>query len=145
MPLDYAILAKFDPAGRSQDILRSVGKTDYIFSVYNNDIQLNASKQLRTVEGTDKLVQSVLKIILTKKGENFEDPEYGTTFDETIGGKLIQEQYVAIRSSIVDALAYYNQLNSDNENLDEIIANVTEVSVKQSEKAYLFSIGNRFR
>lgn len=129
MPIDVAILAKFDPIGRSTDLIKAVGKTDFVFSVYNNDLQFNSAKQLRPIEGADKLVQGVLKILLTQKGENFEDSEYGMEAVSGIGDKLVSEHYASLRSGVVNALAYYNQLNLDNPNNDEIIGEVKEVKV----------------
>lgn len=129
MPRDVAILAKFDPIGRSIDIIRSVGKTDFIFSVYNNDLQFNTAKQLRVIEGADKLVQGILKILLTKKGENFEDLEYGMEEISGIGDKLSQDHYATIRTGVINALGYYNQLNVDNNNTDEVIGSITEVKI----------------
>lgn len=133
MPRDLAILAKFDPYERSIDIIRTVGKTDFVFSVYDNDVQFDTSRQMRVVEGTDKLVQNVLKILLTQKGENLEDPDYGMNGLNSIGDKIMPEHYAAIRSGIVNALGYYNQLNLDNPNQDEVIGSVAEVKVVRDE------------
>ena len=129
MPQDVAILARFDPYGRPTELIKAVGKTDFVFSVYDNDLQFTNARQLRTVEGTDKLVQGILKILLTKKGENFEDGEYGMVGLDDIGGKISQEHYATIRTGIVDALSYYNQLNLDNDNNDEIIGDINEVKI----------------
>lgn len=127
MPRDFAILKKINFSTLSETDRMSVGRTSYVFSVYENDLVFNPGRQLIVTEGTNKLIQGILKIILTPKGTALEDREYGADLESAIGGKLQQDSYANLREGVVAALDHYSVLNSDNENLDECIQSVEEV------------------
>ena len=128
MPRDIAIYTRV-PGTATDAYKKSIGRTDFVFEIFSNDIQFNTGKQVITTEGTLKIVQSILKILLTKQGENVEDGDYGADLDVGVGEKLNQQSYADLRSNILDALNHYNLLNQDNENPDEIIGNIDEVKV----------------
>lgn len=127
MPRDIAILKKINYPSQSDTVKRNIGTTDFVFSVYENDAQFTSGKQIRLLEGTDKLIQGILKILLTPLGSSLEDSGYGTNLDSGVGSKLQQENYADLRTGVFNALEHYQQMNQDNDNPDEIIQEIDEV------------------
>jgi phage baseplate assembly protein W len=131
MAFDLSIMRPFDPAGDTEANIRGTGNTNFIWESHENDIQIDALNQIITVDGTTRLSQSIMKIILTAKGQALEDPEYGTSLVEQIGEKLDTARFASIQSDIVDALIRYNTIQADNPNSDEVIEVIEEVRVVQ--------------
>jgi phage baseplate assembly protein W len=131
MPNDIAIIAPLVKIGKSPDFLRATGNTEFIFEPYENDIQFNRSKALVLVSGTDKLIQSIMRVILTHLGDSFEDAKWGSALDSQIGSKMANDNYAVVRESIIQALIHYNDVNQDNPNSDEVIKTIDELAVVQ--------------
>jgi phage baseplate assembly protein W len=129
MPTDLGILKRLDKPRLSGQIIKSTGSTSYTWEAYEGDIQVDARNQLIPVDGTTKLAQGIFKIVLTPKGSNIEDPEYGTIMADSIGGKLDSEKFAVMQSSIIDALIHYNLINQDNPNSDEVIETIDLIRV----------------
>ena len=129
MPNDIAIFAPFNKKGMSNDQLRGASNTNFIFQPFENDLQFDQLKHLRTVTGVTKLVQSILRMLLTDTGSYFEDSEWGSEVNNRIGEKFDSEKYATAEQSIIDALKHYNEINKDNPNSDEVISTIDELRV----------------
>jgi phage baseplate assembly protein W len=129
MPNDIAIIAPLIKSGLSPDLVRATGFTEFIFQPYENDIQFDRLRKVRQLSGTDKLVQSIMRILLTTKGESFEDSEWGSELNSNIGSKISNDSYASTRESIIAALVHYNSLNADNPDSDEVIETIDELQV----------------
>lgn len=132
MPLDLGVLKKLDKPRLGQSVTKSTGNTTFSWEAYLGDLQLNGINDLITVDGATKLGQGIFKIVLTPKGSNPDDPNYGTNMPSLIGGKIGNDVYATITSEIIDALTYYNLLNQDNPNSDEVIETIDNVRVVQN-------------
>jgi len=129
MPIDIGVLQKLDKGSIDPATLKSTGNTNYTWAAYEGDFQLHALKDFITVDGTTKLAQGIFKIVLTPLGSNTEDPLYGTDLPTIIGGKLDSAVFAQTTSSVIDALTYYNLINQDNPNSDEVIRTIDLVRV----------------
>lgn len=129
MPNDISIISALNRTGLSGDQLRGTGFTEFVFEPYENDIQFDRTKKVRLFSGTDKLVQSIMRILLTTKGDSFEDANWGSELNNQIGSKIKNENYASIRESIIAALVHYNSLNDDNPSSDEVIDSIDELQV----------------
>lgn len=129
MPNDIAIIAPLVRTGLTGDQLRATGHTEFIFEPYENDIQFDRIKKIRQLTGTDKLVQSIMRILLTTKGDSFEDSRWGSELNRSVGSKITSDNYATIRESIISALVHYNSVNEDNPNSDEVIDTIDEMQV----------------
>jgi hypothetical protein len=132
MPLDIGVLKKVDRPRLPQEVVKSVGATTYTWEAFEGDIQIDGLNQFIELDGTTKLAEGIFKIILTPKGSNPEDPDYGTDINTSIGGKIDSEKFSSIQTSIVDALTHYNVINQDNPNSDEVIQTIDEVRLVSS-------------
>ncbi len=131
MSKDVGLLKKINYASTTDAARLNIGATNFVFSVYENDIQFTAGKQIRILSGTERLIQSILKILLTPKGSMLEDVDYGTNLDAGIGSKMQQENYADLQAGVVSALQYLMLLDADNPNPDEVIDQVNEVRAVQ--------------
>lgn len=132
MPLDIALLVRLDKANTDPSTLRGTGNTNYTWESYENDIQLDDMNKLIELSGTAKLAQSIMKIILTPKGSDPDDLNYGSNIQTSIGEKFSSEQYAHVQTEVVDALIHLNKINSDNPNSDEVIETIDDVTTYQS-------------
>lgn len=133
MPIDLAVLTPLVKLGANPNYLWSVGATDFMFEPYENDIQFDRLKHIRTMEGVPKLAQAIMRIVLTQRGDYFEDSDWGSDTNANIGTKLNNGAFATVRESIIQGLIHYNQLNQDNPNSDEIIDSIDELQVVQDE------------
>lgn len=132
MPLDLAIMTPLSTLGPlTPDQKRATGNTTAIFDPFQNDIQFDRRGALVTYEGTDKLIQSIIRLILTDQGSYSMDLNWGTILNTLIGTKFDQTRYANTQQSIQDGLIYYNQVNQDNPDSDEIINTIDQLQVVQ--------------
>ena len=129
MPKDIIIIAPIVRESLSPDMARATGYTEFVFEPYENDIQFDRLKKVRTVSGVDKLVQSIMRILLTTKGDSFEDSQWGSELNNQIGSKVSSDSFAATRESIIQALIHYNEINQDNPDSDEVINTIDELQV----------------
>jgi len=129
MPNDILIIAPLNRSGKSPDYIRATGYTEFVFEPYENDIQFDRLKKMRTISGIDKLVQSIMRILLTTKGDSFEDQQWGSDLNSQIGSKMKNDNYAQTRESIIQALIHYNDVNQDNPDSDEVISTIDELQV----------------
>jgi hypothetical protein len=89
------------------------------FDLLEHDILL--SNNLQTVTGNGKLEQDIQKIILTSK--NYFHPKYGTSIETLIGTNYgIEQTKNIIAQQIVDALVYYQNLQSQQAKYQNVLA-----------------------
>jgi len=131
MAYDLAIMMPIDRAALPEGFQLAVGETDYVIQPFENDFQFDRLKRMMTVSGTRKLVQSILRIMLTENGEYIEDQYWGAGIGGLIGSKLDSDKYAKATERITEALKHYNAINSDNPNSDEIISTIDELRVVQ--------------
>lgn len=129
MPIDLGVLSKLDKAQLGNSITKSTGNTSYTWESFEGDFQLDGTHNPITVDGTTKLAQGMFSIILTPLGSNPADPDYGTDLLSLIGDVVDSDKFATITSEIIDALTYYNLLNQDNPNSDEVIQTIDFVRV----------------
>jgi hypothetical protein len=136
MPLDLNIVTKIDQSKLSAEAKAAIGSgTDYVFQIYENDIQFNSSKKTRAIDGAQKLVQGILKILLTDLKSHLEDPAYGTDINQYFGQKLTNDAFAHIRDSVYSCLTHYNEIATPgNPNKDEIISVVDEIRVVKDDE-----------
>lgn len=134
MSRDIAILKRVNFPSFTEGERLNVGNTDFSFATYDNDFQFTSGKQLRVVEGTNKIIQGILKVLLTQRGTSLEDQSYGAELDAGIGSKMQQENYADLRDSVYSAIEYYMLLNDNSENPDEIITEIEEVKAVRDDE-----------
>ena len=136
MPFDLAILVPLNKAtanGTSADqsaaasTISGTGNTNYIWESYENDLQLDQLNNIIMLDGTTKLAQEMMKILLTPLGSAAYDPNYGTSLSTSIGNKLDSSAYAEIQTEVINALIHLNELNLDNPNSDEVIETIDVV------------------
>lgn len=105
-------------------------KTPYIFAEEANDLQIDPSNDMFTIDGTDRLSQDIVKILITERGTNPELPLYGSNIQSLIGQKMdptfLQGQLV---NEITDCLLILQALNQFNPDLDQQIQLLQSVQV----------------
>ena len=131
MPIDLAIVRKLNKGEETPGTIINTGNGNFIWESFENDIQIDALNQIVVVEGTTKLAQSIMKIILTPKGSLPDDPEYGTDLNLSVGSKFNSETFADVQTEITDALIHYNLINADNPDSDEVIEVIDEIKVVQ--------------
>jgi len=131
MPRDISLLSQLKINERTEGFLKAVGETDFIFEVFNNDVQFDSVGGVVMTEGTAKLSQGIIRSIITPIGSNIEDPRFGSDIGGLIGEKLDQEQFARARTEVIDSLIHYNELNVDNPNSDEVIETIDELQILQ--------------
>ena len=129
MPRDIALLTKINVNQQTSLTRQNVGSTGYVFSCFENDFLFTKGKQIRMTSGINKLIQSVLKCLLTSLGTSLEDPNYGADLESDIGGKMGLVAFANMQSNVTNALEYLMQLNPVSDDMDEVIAAVNSVQV----------------
>lgn len=136
MPYDLAILVPLNKAtangtapnqSAAASTIVGTGNTNYIWESYENDLQLDQLNNIITLQGTAKLAQEIMKILLTPIGTVAADLNYGTTLSTVIGSKLTTEMYAEVQTEVINALIHLNELNIDNPNSDEVIETIDVV------------------
>lgn len=82
-----------------------------------NDIYLTPRGKLAIVLGTDKLVQSVSKSVLSDRGANPYFPWYGTVIKDLIANNRQQNAFV-LRSEIIEQLSRLKELQMEVEGVE---------------------------
>lgn len=129
MPNDILVIAPLVSAGLNPGQLHGVGATQFIFEPYQNDVQFDGLRNVMILSGTTKLVQSIMRIMLTPVGTSLEDARWGADLSAGIGSKMGNDNFSQIRQSVIDALTHYNDVNQDNPNSDEVINTIDELLV----------------
>jgi phage baseplate assembly protein W len=108
-----------------------------------NDLVLDYSAGLKTLSNIDKLKQDILKILITERGTNSEDENYGSLLGQQLLGKkqTLATLYASIKREVLTTIKYYQELNEDNEDPDERISEVKSLEVtKLDPRSYEISV-----
>jgi len=62
--------------------------------IRNGDIAIGSDGDLEKVEGTEKLVQEILKILITRLGSNVFYPWYGSLVSQSLVGQALDFEFV---------------------------------------------------
>lgn len=132
MPQDVAIITNTQVASLDSKARAALAGVDYVFSTYGNDIQFDNSGKLMMYENKSKLIQSVLKVLLTELGSAAEDPDYGSTIVTYLGEKMTHDSYTELVATVQEAMKHYNALNGDNDSSTEYIESIDSIEVSAS-------------
>lgn len=97
------------------------------------DISYNTRGQLVTCEGHNRLVQRVLKTLLTPRGESPEDSVFGSGLSNLIGSEAHSMILVVIQKEVYDTIQYLMDIQSSDLPLDEYITGVQSIKVDRSD------------
>jgi phage baseplate assembly protein W len=89
-------------------------------TVFENDVALGPTGDIITVEGNDYARQQVEKIILTLRGNNQFQPDYGSALSGSIGQKFTTAIFFKIQQTVQDAIQSLIEIQS--QNLDQLTA-----------------------
>lgn len=106
----------------------------------NNDLKLNPDGSIQTVRDNDKLIQDIIKAVLTPIGDNKFHPWYGSSLSGIMIGEILENNLIETEAerSIQDTLNTIISLQKAQSQYQyvsagEMIAAVTNVSVLRSD------------
>ena len=106
------------------------------FLLQNNDLEIGADGNIKTITNTQKLRQDVIKVILTTLGSNRFHPWYGCSISEDAIGKNIPDNmlFLDIETSIRQSLDRLQKLQQQQQttqevSLSEMIHSVGDISI----------------
>lgn len=110
------------------------------FKVQNGDLVIGSNGDFETVEGTDKLIQDILKMLLTPVGSNIFFPWYGSLLSSAMIGSPMDDQFIetAATLQINNSLQTLQSLQRDqlaslqHVSASELLAAIKEVMVQRS-------------
>lgn len=104
----------------------------------NGDVQLTSGGELVKVEGTNKLVQDILKVLYTTLGDDPFNPSYGSVLtDDTIGSSIMPNILnVQAQDAIVNSLEILQESQAEQKlyqkvTATETLASIGEISINQ--------------
>lgn len=104
--------------------------TPSIWAVGQNDLQLGPDNDLAILDGTDRLIQDIIKILCTTRGTNPLMPLYGSNLSSLVGQKLdINFLLGQIQTEVKDSLLILQALNQNNPDLDQQIQTLQSIQV----------------
>ena len=108
--------------------------------IENNDISINPDGSVKTVRNNDKLIQDVLKIILTPQGSNKFYNWYGSTLCSRIIGEVMSPflTKIEIRRSIEESLnnlmlLQQNQAIGQFVSVEETLAAIKDILIEKDQ------------
>jgi len=107
-------------------------KADIVMSLYSDNPRLvNKFKDGPLfVSGSERIVQDVIKGLLTFRGSDFLAPNYGTSIPTLVGSKRLSDVSDRLTNEVQDLLGYLGSFNS-NEPLSEQVAELTSLDAKE--------------
>lgn len=101
-------------------------------SKITQDINFNGTGEVMTTEGHEKIVERVLKALLTPFGESAEDIAFGSALDSLIGTEMDVTISATIQKHVYDTINYLIKLQHGVDlNEDEIITGVERIDINQ--------------
>ena len=103
-------------------------------TVYQNDVSLSQIGDVVTVDSKGFARQAVEKIILTLRGSNLFQPDYGSALSTAIGQKFTTAIFFKIQQTVQDAVQSLIEIQSqvlDTLTSDQIILGLSDLSVNQ--------------
>lgn len=105
----------------------------YIVAEGENDLQIGPTNDLAILDGTDRLSQDIVKILITTRGTNLLFPLYGANLQTLIGQKMdVQFLQGQILTEVKDALIILQAINQNNPDLDQQIQTLQSIQVDLS-------------
>lgn len=110
------------------------------FKVVNGDLVIGSNGDFETVTGTEKLIQDILKMLLTPVGSNIFFPWYGSLLSSAMIGSPMDDQFIetAATLQINNSLQTLQSLQRDqltslqHVSASELLAAIKEVMVQRS-------------
>ena len=97
-----------------------------------NDVIIDNDGRIAVVESYNKVRQQLLKVLLTVRGTNINDIEYGSTLSTSIGLKMTEYFLARLQFSIIEAINHLIDLQlSIGVPSNEQITDIYDLSVKQ--------------
>lgn len=104
--------------------------------IVNGDIQIGAKGDMDIVFDNDKLRQDIIKILLTKLGENKFHPQYGSEIGALQIGQVVDKEFLELdlKSAVEGSLRKIISLQNDQRKKQilspgEVIVDILDVSV----------------
>lgn len=108
--------------------------------IKSGDISLESSGEISIVSGNQKIRQDIVKIILTKIGENRFHPQYGSNTGQLQIGTILDQALVEedLRQSAQSAIRYLMQLQREQSrkqllSSSEIILDIKNLQIERDE------------
>lgn len=83
------------------------------------NIEFNGTGGVLRATGTQKLIQTVVKALLTPQGDSAEDIRYGSALDNLVGSTIDKTVQVSIQKAVMDTLNYIMELQSGEDLTEE--------------------------
>lgn len=97
------------------------------------DIHYNGVGELQLAEGHQKLIQRVLKTLLTSVGNSPEDYYYGSGLNELIGSEINEGMTISLQKAIYDSIQYLMSIqDAESLTLEETCTGISNIKVEQS-------------
>jgi len=107
--------------------------------ILNGDLAIGSNSDLDTVQDTDKLIQDILKMLLTPVGSNLFFPWYGSLLSASVIGSPLDQEFIynTARSQIEDSLRILQNLQKQQATWQkvtssELLAAIKEVYVERN-------------
>lgn len=98
------------------------------------DINYTGRGDLQLAEGHQKLIQRVLKTLLTSIGQSPEDVYYGSGLDELIGSEINNGLTISLQKAIYESVQYLISIQeAESLTLSETCTGISNIKVEQSE------------
>lgn len=110
------------------------------FRILNGDFVIDQNGDLAIVENNDKLVQDILKIVLTPVGSNRLNPAYGSLVGRSLVGNVLPMEFVSTMASsqIHSALEYLQRLQKEQSatqpvSAGELLAAIQSIKIERNQ------------
>lgn len=98
-----------------------------------HDINFDQTKKLYTIQGREKVVQQILKILMTLPNAHLYDVNYSCTLSDLIGKKIDPYLAAKLQQSIQDAVQHLIELqNTQDLPPNEQILSISSITAKKS-------------
>jgi phage baseplate assembly protein W len=108
--------------------------------IKSGDISLESSGEMSIVSGNGKIRQDIVKIILTKIGENRFHPQYGSNTGQLQIGTILDQALIEedLKQSAQSAIRYLMQLQREQSrrqllSSSEIILDIKNIAIERDE------------
>lgn len=107
--------------------------------IENNDLKINPDGSIQTARDNEKLIQDIVKAILTSVGDNKFFPWYGSSLASNLIGQVLDNDFIvseaerAIQSTLTQLISLQNsQSRMQYVSAGEMIAAIQNVTVLRS-------------
>jgi len=111
------------------------------FKVEQGDLVIGPNGDLEKVENTDKLIQDILKILMTPVGTNIFFPWYGSLLSSALIGSPMEDEFIQVAATMQITSALQTLQTMQREQMasfqrvtaSELLAAIKEVAVERSQ------------